>query len=84
MSPYANPEAGYQAVQSGNSLLTQPLVDTPRTVTAVTQDVLRDKNATSVRELARTTLHGTAPIVGRVCGRAVTGRDRVTAKRSSA
>ena len=55
LSPYANPEAGYQAVQSGNSLLTQPLVDTPRTVTAVTQEVLRDKNATSVRELARTT-----------------------------
>ncbi|MGY9038054.1 MAG: TonB-dependent receptor [Rhodobacterales bacterium] len=55
LSPFANPEAGYQAVRSGNSLLTQPLVDTPRTVTAVTQDVLRDKNATSVRELARTT-----------------------------
>ncbi|WP_254655314.1 TonB-dependent receptor [Roseobacter sp. GAI101] len=55
LSPFANPDAGYQAVRSGNSLLTQPLVDTPRTVTAVTQDVLRDKNATSVRELARTT-----------------------------
>lgn len=55
LSPFANPEAGYDAVRSGNSLLTQPLVDTPRTVTAVTQEVLRDKNATSVRELARTT-----------------------------
>jgi len=55
LSPYANPDAGYQAVRSGNSLLSQPLVDTPRSVTAVTQQVLRDKNATSVRELARTT-----------------------------
>lgn len=55
LSPFANPEAGYQAVRSGNSLLTQPLSNTPRTVTAVTQEVLRDKNATSVRELARTT-----------------------------
>jgi len=55
LSPFANPDAGYDALRSGNSLLTQPLIDTPRTVTAVTQEVLRDKNATSVRELARTT-----------------------------
>ena len=33
----------------------QPLAETARTVTAVTEEVLEDKNATSIRELARTT-----------------------------
>lgn len=55
LSPYADPEAGYKAVSSGNTLLNQPLSKTARTVTAVTSEVLADKNATSIRELARTT-----------------------------
>lgn len=55
LSPYADPNAGYRAVTSGNSLLGQPLSQTARTVTAITAEVLADKNATSVRELARTT-----------------------------
>lgn len=54
-SAYADPDAPYTALSSGNSLLRQPLSQTARTVTAVTQEVLADKNATSVRELARTT-----------------------------
>lgn len=55
LSPYADPQAGYRAVTSANSLLGQPLLETARTVTAVTRDVLEDKNSTSIRELARTT-----------------------------
>ena len=55
LSPYADAAAGYRAVSSGNSLLRQPLSQTARTVNAVTAEVLADKNATSVRELARTT-----------------------------
>ncbi|MCE5973541.1 TonB-dependent siderophore receptor [Sinirhodobacter sp. WL0062] len=55
LSPYADPQAGYKAVSSGNSLLNQPLSQTARTVNAVTAEVLADKNATSIRELARTT-----------------------------
>ena len=55
LSPYADPLAGYRAVASGNSLLNQPLMETARTVTALTEEVLEDKNATSIRELARTT-----------------------------
>ncbi|MDO5703733.1 MAG: TonB-dependent siderophore receptor [Paracoccus sp. (in: a-proteobacteria)] len=55
LSPYADPNAGYRAVSSGNSMLSQPLSQTARTVNAVTAEVLADKNATSVRELARTT-----------------------------
>jgi len=54
-SSYADPDSPYTALSSGNSLLRQPLSETARTVTAVTQEVLADKNATSVRELARTT-----------------------------
>lgn len=55
LSPYADAQAGYRATGSANSLLRQPLSETARTVNAVTRDVLDDKNATSVRELARTT-----------------------------
>ncbi len=55
VSPYVDPNAGYRAVSSANSLLGQPLLDTARTVTAITGEVLSDKDATSVRELARTT-----------------------------
>lgn len=55
LSAYADPQAGYRAVSSGNSLLNQPLSQTARTVTAITEEVLADKNATSIRELARTT-----------------------------
>lgn len=55
LSPFADPQAGYRATGSANSLLRQPLNETARTVNAVTRDVLDDKNATSVRELARTT-----------------------------
>ncbi len=55
LSPYADAAAGYRAVSSGNSLLRQPLSETARTVNAITAEVLADKNATSVRELARTT-----------------------------
>lgn len=55
LSPYADPQAGYRATSSANSLLRQPLGETARTVNAITRDVLDDKNATSVRELARTT-----------------------------
>lgn len=55
LSPYADPAADYRPVASANTLLNQPLGATARTVTAVTGQVLADKNATSIRELARTT-----------------------------
>ncbi|MGB0904382.1 MAG: TonB-dependent receptor, partial [Mangrovicoccus sp.] len=45
----------YRAVNSGNTLLNQPLAETARTVNAITEQVIQDKNATSIRELARTT-----------------------------
>ena len=54
-NPYANPNAPYQVQQSGAGQLTEPLVNTPKTVTAIPQEVIEDKGATTLRELARQT-----------------------------
>lgn len=54
-SPYATPGTPYKVERSANSRITEPLVNTPRTVTAIPKEVLEDKGATSVRELVRTT-----------------------------
>lgn len=54
-NPYADPQAPYKVNNSANSKLTEPILDTPRTVTAVTKEVMEDKQVTSVRELARQT-----------------------------
>lgn len=54
-NPYSNPDAPYKVERSGSTKLTQPLVDTPRTVTAVSKEVIEDRGATDLRELARQT-----------------------------
>jgi catecholate siderophore receptor len=54
-NPNAAPGAPYNVTRSANSRLTQPLINTPRTVTAIPKEVIEDKGATSVRELVRTT-----------------------------
>jgi catecholate siderophore receptor len=54
-NPYANPNAPYMVERSASTKLTEPLVNTPRTITAVPKEVLEDKGVTSVRELARQT-----------------------------
>lgn len=54
-NPYANPNAPYQVERSASGKLTEPLLDTPRTVTAVPQQVIEDKKAFDLRELARQT-----------------------------
>jgi catecholate siderophore receptor len=53
--PYADPQAPYKVDSSGSTKLTEPLLNTPKTVTAISKEVIRDKAATSIRELARTT-----------------------------
>ncbi len=53
--PYANPAAPYMAQTLSSQKFSEPIVNTPKSVTVLTQDVLRDKNATSFREVARTT-----------------------------
>jgi catecholate siderophore receptor len=52
-NPYANPDAPYNVERSASGKLTEPLVDTPRTVTAVPKEVIADKGARDLRELAR-------------------------------
>jgi len=54
-NPYANPDAPYNVERSASGKLTEPLVNTPRTVTAIPQQVIEDKAATSLRDLARQT-----------------------------
>src|SRR5262249_52990353 len=54
-NPYANPDAPYKVERSGSGKLTEPLVNTPRTVTAVPKEVLDDKKVTTFRDLARET-----------------------------
>jgi catecholate siderophore receptor len=52
-NPYADPKAPYKVDRSASGKFTEPLVDTPRTVTAVPEQVLKDTAVKSVRELAR-------------------------------
>lgn len=54
-NPYADPNAPYKVNSSANTKLTEPILDTPRTVTAVPKEVMQDKQVTSIRELARQT-----------------------------
>ena len=52
--PYADPEAPYKAELS-SSKFTEPILNTPRAVTILTQEALQDKNATTLREALRST-----------------------------
>jgi catecholate siderophore receptor len=52
-NPYADPNAPYKVDKSASGKLTEPLVNTPRTVTSVPKEVIEDKGARDLRELAR-------------------------------
>jgi catecholate siderophore receptor len=54
-SPYANPDAPYKVETSASGKLTEPLVNTPRTVTAIPKEVIEDQKAKDLRDLARET-----------------------------
>jgi catecholate siderophore receptor len=53
--PYADPAAPYKANRLASPKFPEPIVNTPRSVTVLTQEVLRDKDATSVKDAIRTT-----------------------------
>ena len=53
--PYANPNAPYEVERSASGKLTEPLVNTPRTVTAIPKEVIEEKQARDLRDLARST-----------------------------
>ncbi|QWT46339.1 TonB-dependent receptor [Azospira inquinata] len=47
--------SGYKADSAASSKYTAPLVDTPKTVTVITREVIQETNATSLQEALRTT-----------------------------
>ncbi len=53
--PYADPEAPYKADRLSSNKFTEPILNTARTETVLTQEALEDKNATSLREVMRST-----------------------------
>ena len=52
-NPYGDPEAPYRAVRSASGLLTEELLDTPKTITVITDETLKDLGATSFRDVFR-------------------------------
>ncbi|MDH7799820.1 MULTISPECIES: TonB-dependent receptor [unclassified Beijerinckia] len=54
-NPYADAAAPYKADRLASSKFAEPLLNTPKTVTVLTKEIIEDKNATSFRDLARTT-----------------------------
>ncbi len=54
-NPNASAGSPYKIDRAGTGKLTQPLLDTPRTITSIPKEVLSDKGSTSVRDLVRTT-----------------------------
>jgi catecholate siderophore receptor len=53
--PYADPAAPYKADRLASPKFSQPIVNTPKTITVLTKEILQDKDATSLRDVARTT-----------------------------
>jgi catecholate siderophore receptor len=53
--PYADPAAPYKADRLASPKFPEPIVNTPRTITVLTKDVIADKDATSLKDVARTT-----------------------------
>jgi catecholate siderophore receptor len=54
-NPYADPVAPYKANRLSSSKFTESVLDTAKTVTILTKEVLDDKDATTIREIARST-----------------------------
>ncbi len=53
--PYANPNAPYEVERSASGKITEPLLNTPKTITAIPREVIEDKQVRDLRDLARTT-----------------------------
>ena len=54
--PYSNPAAPYMATRvQASGKFPEPILNTPKSITVLTKDVLQDKNITSLREVGRST-----------------------------
>jgi catecholate siderophore receptor len=54
-SPYADPNAPYKADRLSSTKFSEPILNTPKSITVLTKELLADKNATTLKEVARTT-----------------------------
>ncbi|MEH2476863.1 catecholate siderophore receptor [Nitrobacteraceae bacterium AZCC 2146] len=54
-NPYADAAAPYKVDRLSGNKFSEPLLNTPKTVTVLSKELLEDKNATSLKEVARTT-----------------------------
>jgi catecholate siderophore receptor len=55
LDPYADPVAPYKADRLSSSKFTEPVLNTAKSATVLTQEALEDKNATTLREVLRST-----------------------------
>lgn len=53
--PYADPAAPYKVDRLASPKFSEPIADTPKSVTVLSSEILGDKDATSLKEVARTT-----------------------------
>ncbi|MGA8649137.1 MAG: TonB-dependent receptor plug domain-containing protein [Xanthobacteraceae bacterium] len=53
--PYADPAAPYKADRLASPKFSEPIGNTPKSITVLTREVLDDKDATSLKDVARTT-----------------------------
>jgi len=54
-NPYADPGAPYKADRLASPKFSEPIANQPRSITVLTKELLEDKNATTLKEVARTT-----------------------------
>ncbi|HAE29394.1 MAG TPA: TonB-dependent siderophore receptor, partial [Hyphomonas adhaerens] len=52
-NPYGDPDAPYRAIRSASGLFTEDLLNTPKTITVITDETLHDLGAKSFRDLFR-------------------------------
>ena len=52
-NPYGDPDAPYRAIRSASGLFTEDLLDTPKSITVITDETLHDLGAKSFRDLFR-------------------------------
>src|SRR5580698_6530079 len=53
--PYADPAAPYKADRLASPKFSEPIANTPKSITVLTREILDDKDATSLKDVARTT-----------------------------
>jgi catecholate siderophore receptor len=53
-NPFADPDAPYKVDRSASDKLTQPILDTPKSITVIPKDLIDDMGASSFKDVMRT------------------------------